>query len=365
MCNGFSLYLDQIHHHMAGRPVKLIIENDESDPGTAVRKLYKFLDEDKVNVISGFLFSHVLYAVTPVAEKYKMPTVDAISGADDVTQRKKSKYVLRTSRSASQASHALGEYVKNKLGYKRVVMIAADYPYGYEVVGGFQQSFEEAGGKVIQKLWAPMGLSDFSYLFKNIRKDADAIFMCTVGPQSEIVYGQYEKSGLKLPLLGTETSFDESFYQHLGNGIVGGISANCYSVALNTPENKKFVQQYMEKYGADPNLYAENSYTAAKWIHKAVESLHGHVEDRDKFLAALRATQLTDDPRGPIKLDAYGNAVQNIYIRKVERVKGKLQNTVIYTYPMVSQFWKYNPEKYMKQPPYSRDYPPCVNCSSR
>jgi branched-chain amino acid transport system substrate-binding protein len=79
-------------------------------------------------------------------------------------------------------------------------------------------------------------------------------------------------------------------------------------------------------------------------------------------MAALRKVEITDAPRGPVQMDAYGNPTQNIYIRKVERVSGKLQNTVIYTYPAVSQFWKYNPEEFLKQPVYSRDFPPCRHC---
>ena len=86
------------------------------------------------------------------------------------------------------------------------------------------------------------------------------------------------------------------------------------------------------------------------------------MEDRAAFMAALRAVAISDAPRGPIKMDPYGNPTQNIYIRKVERVGGKLQNTVIYTYPAVSQFWKYNPEEFLKQPVYSREFPPCRFC---
>ena len=95
---------------------------------------------------------------------------------------------------------------------------------------------------------------------------------------------------------------------------------------------------------------------------EAAKAVGGRVEDRAAFMAALRAVEIGDAPRGPIKMDAYGNPTQNIYIRKVERVGGKLQNTVIYTYPAVSQFWKYNPEEFLKQPVYSREFPPCRFC---
>ena len=86
------------------------------------------------------------------------------------------------------------------------------------------------------------------------------------------------------------------------------------------------------------------------------------VEDRGALMAALRRVVITDAPRGPVKMDPFGNPVQNIYIRKVERVDGKLQNTVIHTYPEVGQFWKYTPQEFLRQPVYSRDFPPCKHC---
>jgi branched-chain amino acid transport system substrate-binding protein len=91
---------------------------------------------------------------------------------------------------------------------------------------------------------------------------------------------------------------------------------------------------------------------------EAIKSFIGDVENREKFIEALKKVEITDVPRRPFKLESYGNPTQNVYIRKVERVGGEFQNTVIYTYPNVSQFWKYSPEEFLKQPVYSRDYPP-------
>jgi branched-chain amino acid transport system substrate-binding protein len=97
-------------------------------------------------------------------------------------------------------------------------------------------------------------------------------------------------------------------------------------------------------------------------VAEAVKAIGGHVEDRASLMAALRKVEIKDAPRGPIAIDPYGNPTQNIYIRRVDRVDGKLQNTVIYTYPAVSQFWKYNPDEFLKQPVYSREFPPCRHC---
>ena len=113
-----------------------------------------------------------------------------------------------------------------------------------------------------------------------------------------------------------------------------------------------------EKAKKVPSYFSETCYTGARWIVEAIKAINGDVENSAKFFAALKKVELTDVPRGPMKLDAYLNPVQNIYIRRVERVGGELQNTVIYTYPNVSQFWKYKPDEYLKQPLYTRDYPP-------
>src|SRR5205814_10152145 len=100
-------------------------------------------------------------------------------------------------------------------------------------------------------------------------------------------------------------------------------------------------------------------YSSARWFVEAARSLQGNVEDRDGFLAALRrAGETTEDPRGPIKLDEYGNPTENVYIVRVDQMGGRLQNTVIHTYPMVSQFWTYRPDEFLKTPADDRTYPP-------
>ena len=140
------------------------------------------------------------------------------------------------------------------------------------------------------------------------------------------------------------------------------ISAHHYSAALDTPANRRFREAFEKKYNRLPSFYSENCYTGARVVSEAAKAVGGRVEDRAAFMAALRAVEIADAPRGPVKMDPYGNPTQNIYIRKVERVNGKLQNTVIFTYPAVSQFWKYPPEEFLKQPVYSRDFPPCRHC---
>jgi branched-chain amino acid transport system substrate-binding protein len=224
----------------------------------------------------------------------------------------------------------------------------------------FQQTLEDAGGKIIQKLWTPVGTLDYGPYLGQINKEADAVFSLFFGAGALNFVKQYKQYGLKdkIPLIGGGTTTDEHVLPSMGDEALGVITALHYSEAIDTPVNKKFAEAFRKFAGKPASYYGEGPYTGGKWIIDAIKNINGNVEDREKFLAALKSLKMTDAPRGPIVLDDYGNPIQNIYIRKVERVGGELQNTVIKTYPKVSQFWTYNVADYLKQPLYSRDYPP-------
>jgi branched-chain amino acid transport system substrate-binding protein len=216
----------------------------------------------------------------------------------------------------------------------------------------------------LQKLWPPLGTTDFAPYLAQVRRDADAVFALMVAASALRFPKQYEEAGLKarLPLIGGGTTFDEFVLPALGDEAIGGITPLIYSAALETPENARFVKEYRAKFGKVPSYFSETSYTAGRWIHEAAKAIDGNVENNEAFLAALRKVEIPDAPRGPIKLDAHDNPIQNVYVRKVEKKNGELWNTVIHTFPAVSQFWKYTPEEFLKQPVYSRDFPPCQHC---
>lgn len=364
MVNGLTMYLDEIGHQVAGRKVELIVEDTQGKPDVALTKLRKLVESDKVQVLAGGLFAHVGYALAPQVDQYRVPMLYPVMAADDLTQRQPAKWVVRTGWTSSQPSHPFGEWVVKTLGYKKVVTIGMDYAFGWEVVGGFQKSFEEAGGQIIQKLWPPLGTTDFGPYLAQIRRDADAVFALMVAASSLRFPKQYQDAGLKarLPLLGGGTTFDEFVLPSLGDEAIGGISPLIYSAALDTPVNKRFVREYRARFGKVPSYYSETCYTSGRWINEATKAIGGNVEDSESFLAALRRVEIPDAPRGPIKLDAHGNPIQNIYVRKVEKKEGELWNTVIQTFPAISQFWKYTPEEFLKQAVYSRDFPPCKFC---
>ena len=364
MYSGCELYWQESGWQMAGRKVEVILEDNEGNPAVALAKARKLAENDKVHMIAGVILSNVAYALVPYVEGQEIPTMYPINSADDLTQRKRPKWLIRTGFSAGGNMHPFGEYAATVLGYKKVVTVGLDYAFGWETVGGFHQSFEDNGGQIVQKLWVPLNVQDYSPYLAQIKKDADAVFVVALGRWTLLFAQQYAASGLRgrLPLIAGGTYTDEHVLPQLGDESIGVVSAHHYSASLDTPANKRFRAAFEKAYNRIPSFYSENCYTGARIINEAVRAIAGKVEDRRAFMEALRKVAITDAPRGPVQMDAYGNPTQNIYIRKVERVGGKLQNTVIYTYPAVSQFWKYNPKEFLKQPVYSRDFPPCRHC---
>ncbi len=360
MLDGFKMAFEQAGYQAGGRKIELIEEDDEGNPATAQAKYRKLVAQDKIHVLAGILLSNIGYALVPPIERDRVPSL-FLTTPDDLTKRRPTKYVLRTNFSASQPMHALGDYAARTLKYRRVAAVAMDNAFGYEGVGGFQRVFEDAGGRVVQKIWVPLNAMDFAPYLSQVPGDVDAVLQVFVAGQAVRFAKQYGESRLRgrVPLIGTGVFSDQSSLQGMGDEVIGHIGALIWAPTLANPANRVFMQLAEPKLKRTPSYFHAVMYSAGRWIIEAAKSLHGNVEDRDRFLAALRkASETTEDPRGPIKLDEYGNPTENVYIVRVEKVGGRLQNTVVFTYRMVSQFWTYKPEEFLKMPAYDRDYPP-------
>ena len=158
MSNGFQMYLDEHGNKLGGATVKFIVEDNQGKSDAAVTKAKKLVLSDKVNMFIGGLLASTGYALAPVSNSEKTLYIASIPAADDLTQRQASKYpyFFRTTWTSSQPHHPIGKWACEQ-GHKKIVTIAADYAFGYEVVGGFQKAFEDCGGKIIQKIWPRLG----------------------------------------------------------------------------------------------------------------------------------------------------------------------------------------------------------------
>lgn len=360
MLDGLKLSLEQINYQAGGRKIELVEEDTEGSSATAIAKYRKLVDHDKIHVLTGILLVNVGNSLVPLIERDRLPTL-FLTTPDDLTKRKIAKWILRSNFSASQIMHPLGDYAAKTLKYRRVAAIAMDNGFGHEEVGGFQRVFEDNGGKVVQKLWVPLNALDFAPYLAQIQPDVDAICGVFVAGQAVRFVKQYGESGLKgkVPLIGTGVMTDESALRGMGDEAVGIVGSLLWSPALQNPANQTFMKLAEAKFGRTPAYFHAVMYSSGRWITAAAQSLNGQVEDREKLVAAIRrAIETTPDPRGPIKLDEYGNPTENVYIVRVDKSGGKLVNTIIHTYPLVSQFWTYKPEEFLKSPAYGRDYPP-------
>jgi len=359
MLMGLEQYLDEIKYQAAGRKIELIIEDDEANPAVGLTKSRKLVEKDGVHIMTGGLMASSAYALAPYIDSKGIPMTYPIMSADDITQRKVPQWIVRTGWSSSQPHQPFGEYAYNVLKFKKVSIVAYDFAFGWECVGGFHKTFEDAGGKVLQKIWVPLTAQDLSPYLSQISKDADAVFAVFSGRLTLQFVKQYKEFGLKdkIPLIGGGTVTDEHALPSMGDEAIGIITPLIYSEVLDTAVNKKFVKGFRAKAKKAASYYSEGTYSGGRWIVEAIKKVNGDVENRPNLLAALKNVELKDLPRGPMKLDHYGNPIQNVYIRKVEKVGGALQNTVVHTYPNVSQFWKSKPEDFLKQPVYSREFP--------
>ena len=364
MANGMALFLEERKGSIAGREVQLLVEDSEGKPATGLTKTRSLVEGQGINVLVGPLSAAVGYAIAPYLTEKKVPTLFPIVSSEDITQRKRSPYIVRTGWSSAQPSQPFGKWVWDNLKYKKVATIGYDFAFGWEVEAGFQRTYEEAGGQVVQKLWPPLGNADYGPYLAQIRRDVDAVYAVFSGADAMRFMKQYQDAGLKarLPLIGGGTLTDEHVIRTAGDEALGVVTALHYSAALQTPANKKFTAAYEKKFGQVPSYYSEGTYVAMLALEEALKATGGDVETTDKLLEALRKVNLPDAPRGPIHFDGYGNPVENIYVRKVEKVNGRLQNTVLYTFPNVSQFWTYDPKAFLKEPVYGRDVPPCKHC---
>jgi branched-chain amino acid transport system substrate-binding protein len=298
-----------------------------------------------------------------------MAYVSPVSSADDLTQRKGSNLVARTNMTSSQINMPFGSYAYEKLGYKKIALVAQDYAYGWESAGGFQYGFEKAGGKISAKIWVPLGAPDWAPFLRQIPKDVDAVYALPIGAgvlQFVKTYGEFGLRG-KIPLIGGPDLADEDALKSLGSSAVGLVHVHDYNPA--NPQTKKFATDFEAAYGAVPSYWGESTYTELMWIDKTLTGYRERTKaseadtikwvktQAEEFIKAMRATQLPDAPRGPLSLDDKNNAVLNGYVKRIKLEGGKPVGETIATFENVSQFWTVAPEEFLKQPVFSRTFP--------
>jgi branched-chain amino acid transport system substrate-binding protein len=356
MEQGMTVFLKQRNATLAGRKVELIVADTGGNPAGARTKAQELIERDKVDAILGPLAAFELLAITDYIKEHKTPML-SLAGAEDMTQRKPNPYFLRPSATSGQAMHPMADFAAKELKLKKVVTITEDFAFGYEQMGAFQQTFEENGGKVMNKIWPPLATPDYTPFVAQIA-DCDGVCQGFAGSNPLRLMKTYAAAGLKFPVVTGETGGDDALMRAFGDEALGMYSCCPYTLDLANDSNKRFVAAMQKDYSVDPGFYAAGLYVAAAVVAAGLEKSGGKADDKEAFVKALRSVDLKDTPRGQIKFDHFGNVIGDFYIRRVEKVNGKLANKTVKTYHNVSQFWTYDEKKFLEQPVYSRNYPP-------
>ncbi len=350
--DAFILYLEQKSNTLAGRKVELVVEDDEVKPDVGLTKARKMVERDNVKLIVGVVSSAVAAGIADYINAQKIPLILTNASDDPLTQQKSSPYVWRIANSSSQTAHPLGEWAYKK-GYRKAVIMGADYPAGWQLAGGFARTFTQAGGQVIQEIYPPLGSPDFAPYITTIKRDADVVHSFSAGADGLRFVTQYTEFGLKgkIPLIGRSMT-DEDILQKEGDAALGIVVSATYTAAIDRPQMKSFISAFEKRFNKPVTPSAEMTYTGAMVLDAALEAVKGNIEDMDGFLKALVKVE-AEAPSSKVKFDQYHNVVRDIYINEVKKVGTTYVNTILETIPQVSQFWKWTPDEYMKLPIYA------------
>jgi branched-chain amino acid transport system substrate-binding protein len=361
MERALQQFLKERNNTLAGRKVELFVGDSAGVPAQSRTKLQELVERDKIQVMIGPLDTASALASDDYIRQQELPTL-SVAAAEDMTQRKPNPWFVRGTSTSSQCADALADYCLKTLKYKRMAVIADDIAYGHEMCAGFQRVFEDGGGKIVQKTFPPLTVPDYATYLAQLKTNIDAIFLGFAGSNGFRWYKQFNEYGLKgkINVVGGMTAFDEAVLRNMGDEVLGTITSCWYSAELDNPINRKFAAAFRNEWKYDPGFYAAATYVEGGVLEAALQAVKGKIEDKAEFMKALRGIKV-ETARGPVSFDEYGNIVGNVYIRKVERKEGRLVNSVIYTYPNVNQFWTYDPKEFLKNPVYSRDWPPAKN----
>jgi branched-chain amino acid transport system substrate-binding protein len=308
-----------------GKTVEVIIKDDAAVPDTTRRLAQELVVNDKVAVLAGFGVTPAAMATAPIATQSKTPMIVMAAATSAITEA--SPFIVRTSFTLPQATVPIAEWA-SKSGIKKAVTLVADYGPGFDAEKYFDSQFRLNGGQVLEKLRTPLRSPDFAPVLQKVRDlSPDALFVFLPSGQGAQFMKQFgerglDKAGIKLIATGDVTDDDQ--LNDMGDVALGVVNSHHYSAAHNSPANKKFVDAFQAANKFRPNFMAVGGYDGMRVIYNALNATKG--QGGEALLNAMKG-QLFESPRGQVLIDAQTrDIVQDIYIRKVERVNGQLWN---------------------------------------
>jgi branched-chain amino acid transport system substrate-binding protein len=321
-----KLYMAQHGDTVAGKKIELIVKDDTGTADVTKRIAQEMVVNEKVSVLAGFGLTPLALATAPIATQAKVPTIVMAAATSIITEQ--SPYIVRTGFTLPQVTAPLAEWAP-KNGIKKVVTLVSDYGPGHDAEKAFKEGFTKGGGEVLAELRVPLQNPEFAPFLQRA-KDAkpDALFVFVPSGAGSAVMKQFAERELAkdgIRLIATGDVLDDDILNGMGDVALGVVSSHHYSAAHNSPENKAVVDGFKKSNNMRPNFHGVGGYDGMHLIYQALKKTNGDA-DGTKLLDAMKGQSWTS-PRGPVTIDPETrDIVQNVYIRKVEKVNGELFN---------------------------------------
>jgi branched-chain amino acid transport system substrate-binding protein len=324
---GARFYMQQNGATVAGHQIELILRDDGGVPDNSKRIAQELLTSDKVNILAGFGLTPIALAVAPLATQTKTPMVVMAAATAIVTQR--SPYIVRSSFPQAAPVVIIADW-EAKHGLKKVATLVSDFAPGHDSETYFKERFTQAGGEVVLSLRVPLLNPDFAPFLQRVRDAApEGVFVFVPAGQAATLMRQFVERGLTssgIRLFGAGDITDDDLLDSMGDAALGIETAYFYSAAHPSEKNKTFVEGVKRaNNGMRANFFGVSGYDGMHLIHEAVKKTDGKT-DGESFIGAVKG-MTWESPRGPMTIDPETrDVINNIYLRRVEKVNGELWN---------------------------------------
>ena len=303
--------------------IEVIVEDDQRKPDIAVQLADKMIQSDKVDVLTGIIWSNLAMAVVPAAVNQGKFYLSPNAGPSALAGKGCHKNYFNVAWQNDNLHEAAGGHA-NAIGFKKTFILAPNYPAGKDALTGFKRYFK---GELAGEIYTKLGQKDYSVEIAQIRASkADSIFFFLPGGMGIGFMKQYAQSGINIPVVGPAFSFDQGILKAVGNAALGVKNTSQWSKDLNNEANNKFVEDFKKEFGRLPSLYASQGYDTGKLLISAM--IKASVKDIDSFREAIRSADFKST-RGSFKFSSNHHPIQDIYVREVIKEGDILTNKIV------------------------------------
>jgi branched-chain amino acid transport system substrate-binding protein len=317
--DGFMLAVKE-----ANNPdLSVVIEDDQRKPDVAVQLADKMIQQEKVDVLTGIIWSNLAMAVVPSAVRQDKIYLSVNAAPSQLAGKGCNKNYFSVSYQNDNLHEAAGAYATSA-GYKKTFIMAPNYPAGKDSLRGFKRYYK---GKLAGEVYTKLGQTDYAAEIAQIRASgADSVFFFLPGGMGISFVKQYAQSGVDIPLIGPAFSFDQGILKAVGDAALGVKNTSEWSKDIDNPTNKAFVKNFEAEYGRLPSLYAAQGFDTANLLISAMNK--ASIKDKDAFRAALRSADFKS-VRGKFKFGNNQHPIQDIYVREVVKEGDVLTNKIV------------------------------------